>query len=132
MNAKGTILLCYVEDAIIIMMENLILGLPMAVVKDKQATLEFANKLANHLIQEMAERAQKFYGDNDPAEHIYLMCHTLGNLTAKMCIALEGYGKVYGIPSLTASVVNATIDSIKNALVDFNKEQTHYKKETMQ
>jgi hypothetical protein len=82
------------------------------IVKDKMATILRADEIAAKLADIIKKEADDFDCDDDPAEFIYLTIHTMGNLLAKICVSLEGYGHTYGIPSLTIKAIQEWVKVI--------------------
>jgi len=92
------------------------------IVKDKQSTIVKANEVSTKLIEKMNALTIDFDCDDDPAEQIYLACHIVGSLTAKICLSLHGYGKTYGIPKMNYNNINDWIESITKEYIRSNKK----------
>jgi len=84
------------------------------IVKDKELTLIKANEISSHIMKIISEETKNFHPDDDPAEQIYLACHTLGNLMAKILVSLEGYGKIYNIQNLNIKSMNEWVNKISD------------------
>ncbi len=89
----------------------------MNVVKDKELTLLKADEIASMIIKLIGEETKNFHPEDDPAEQIYLGCHVLGNLYAKILISLEGYGKIYGIANLSIKSIGEWVDQISKEYI---------------
>lgn len=92
------------------------------IVANKEATLEKANEISSKIISLMTEETKSFACDDDPAEQIYLGCHIVGSLLAKISLSLKNYADIYGIPSLTIESVIEWINLISNEHIKVNKE----------
>jgi histidinol dehydrogenase len=92
------------------------------IVADKVASLEKANEIASKLLSLIIEESKKFNCDDDPAEQIYLGCHIIGSLLAKLSISLENFGKIYAIPNMTTKSINEWINLIAGEHILINKE----------
>lgn len=82
------------------------------IVQDKVATMHKAHEVSAKIISMITNETKDFTCEDDPAEQIYLACHILGSLTAKILISLEGYGKIYAIPNLTIASIKEWTDLI--------------------
>lgn len=92
------------------------------IVENKTATLDKANDISNKLINLMIAEMKDFNCDDDPAEHIYLALHILGNIVAKISFSLKNYGDIYGIDNLTSNAIISWITTISNEIILANKE----------
>lgn len=88
------------------------------IIKDKELTLKEANNIADLLMKIIRKKITKFNTDDDPAEHIYLILHTLSNLHAKMLISLSGYGETYAIEHLSVDLLKKWIEKITIEYMD--------------
>jgi len=70
------------------------------IVRDKTASILKADEAATKLLRMIRTECHDFNAEDDPAEQIYLGVHILGNLLAKMCVALSGYGETYAIANV--------------------------------
>lgn len=70
-------------------------------VKDRVKSIQKSQEIADKFMLLITEEIKSWTGEDDPSEHIYLLAHIAGIINSKICITLEGYGKVYGIPKLT-------------------------------
>lgn len=93
------------------------------IVENQTATIERANEISNQLTSVINKEVKKFV-NNDPAEHIYLICHTAANFLARMCLTLEGYGTIYGIANLTLDEIFKWIEAISKEHIKENKKDT--------
>ena len=92
------------------------------IVSDKKATLDKANELSSKIIYLITEETKNFVCEDDPAEQIYLGCHVVGNLLAKISVSLENYGTIYGITGLTCDSISDWINLISREHIKLNKE----------
>lgn len=93
------------------------------IVEDKIATIEKANEISKRLMEVISEESKNFNDADDPAEQIYLGCHIIGNLLAKICISLETYGQIYSINNLNCESISKWINVIANEHVELNKNK---------
>jgi hypothetical protein len=91
------------------------------IVENKELTIEKANDISSKLILMISSESKSFVCEDDPAEQIYLGCHILGSLLAKVCISLEGYGQIYGIKNLNKESIMEWINKIANENIGLNK-----------
>lgn len=91
------------------------------IVSDKEASLKKANEISNKILALIIEEIKNFSCDDDPAEQIYLECHVVGNLLAKICISLENFGETYSIPNLSTKSINEWINIIAEENIKFNR-----------
>jgi hypothetical protein len=83
------------------------------IVRDKEKSIEQANYIADMIMDNLNESLLDFDQDgDDPAEHIYLVVHIIGNLIFKICFTLEGYGQVYGIKKMDKEMIKKWINTI--------------------
>jgi len=82
------------------------------IVRDKAASLAKANEVTGKILAIITNESKDFITEDDPSENIYLAIHILGNLFAKVCISLEGFGKIYNIPNLTSESIKEWIDVV--------------------
>jgi phosphosulfolactate synthase (CoM biosynthesis protein A) len=94
----------------------------MTIVENKQATLEQASQLSLELLEYIGKKCQTSSSEDDPAEHIYLAIHTISALNARVCLALEQYGKIYGIGKLDADTIHDLIKTIAKETIDLNHD----------
>lgn len=87
------------------------------IVKDKELTLIKADEITSMIMKLISEETKNFFPDDDPAEQIYLGCHVMGSLLAKILISLEGYGNIYGIPNLTIKSMSEWVNQITTEYV---------------
>ena len=91
------------------------------IVSDKSATLEKADEISYKLVEIIANGSKEFECYDDPAENIYLSVHILGNLIAKIAIALQSYGSdIYGIQQLNPETTVEWIAAIANEHIKVN------------
>lgn len=91
------------------------------IVQNKQATLEKANDISSKLMTLMSDELKSFTPSDDPAEQIYLACHTIGNLLAKIYISLDGYAKIYNIAGLNKDTIKDWVCLICDENLKINK-----------
>lgn len=91
------------------------------IVANKEATLEKANDISSKIISLITEETKSFDCEDDPAEQIYLACHIVGSLLAKISISLKNYADIYGIDSLTYNSVSEWINTIANEHIKVNE-----------
>lgn len=82
------------------------------IIKDKAQTLAKADALSSQIVRLIAEESKAYAPDDDPAEQIYLACHTLGALQAKILLSLDSYGKIYAIEKLDIKTLQKWIKVI--------------------
>lgn len=82
------------------------------IVKDKAATIQKAHEITSIIMKLMAKELEGFHLDDDPAEQIYLTCHVLGNVYARILVILKGYGETYNIPNINFKCITEWIDEI--------------------
>ena len=92
------------------------------IVENQTATIEHANEISNQLTSVINKEVKKFVS-NDPAEHIYLVCHTAANFLARMCLTLEGYGTIYGISNLTLDEIFKWVEAIAREHIKINSRE---------
>src|SRR5260221_11266 len=97
------------------------------IVENKLNSLEKANDISSKLLSFITEETKNFDCSDDPAEQIYLGCHIAGNLIAKICISLQGYGKIYGINKMTSDFTLQYISSIAKEHIDINSAKEAFK-----
>lgn len=91
------------------------------IVENKEETLKKANEVSTKILSLIIKETKDFFCDDDPAEQIYLGCHIVGGLLTKMCISLEEYGKIYGIPNLDIKKVKEFINTISDEYIIVKK-----------
>jgi len=91
------------------------------IVQDKEASITLANQISAKLLSIITDEIKSFNISEDPAEQIYLGSHIIGSLFAKVAIALEGYGKIYNIPSLNTESISDWINLIAKENIKLNK-----------
>lgn len=91
------------------------------IVKNKEASICKANEMATKLLGLIVKESQQFNCEDDPAEQIYLGIHCIGNLIAKICISIEGYSKIYGIPNSEPDYIKECINDITNEYLKINR-----------
>jgi hypothetical protein len=87
------------------------------IVKDKMLTIVKADEIANQLLKIIKTESSDFSPQDqasDPSEQIYLGVHIMGNLLAKMCELLEGYGLTYTMDTITKTKAQDWIHFIAN------------------
>lgn len=92
------------------------------IVSDQSATIIKANEISENIILLFIEEAKKTIPKDDPAEQIYLWCHTIGNLLAKTAIVLENYGEIYDIKNLGNKSIIEWIVKISEEHIEANKQ----------
>lgn len=92
------------------------------IVANKEASIEKANEISHKLLSVITEESKDFKCEDDPAEQIYLGCHVIGSLMAKICLSLKNYGDIYGIPSLTTESISEWITTISDEHIKANME----------
>lgn len=70
------------------------------IVEDPKKMLKKVDEITLKIIELLKSETINIELNDDPAEHIYLAAHVIGNLTARICMLLEGYSKVYGIEAM--------------------------------
>jgi len=81
------------------------------IVADKSKTLEHANEIAYKIMQLVKEEVLKYQCEDDPAENIYLVIHTISILTATICSILEAFSKTHGIKKMDRTTIYILIES---------------------
>ena len=74
------------------------------IVENKEFTLGLAHEMANEFLVAFGKESQKLIGKDDPAEHIYLLIHTVGYITRRSLDLVENYAKIYGIEKLDKKI----------------------------
>lgn len=92
------------------------------IVKDKQETLDRASIISNKVIEFLINEMKNFNLDDDPAEYIYLWIHTIASIFAKLCVSLDGYGKIYVIPNLDINKIYEWVNLITKEYIELNKD----------
>jgi hypothetical protein len=92
------------------------------IVADKEKSLKKADEIAIKILDLITEETKDFQCEDDPAEHSYLAVHAMGNIIARICMSLEGYGNIYGIPNMTSDAIQSWIHIISNEYLKINKE----------
>lgn len=82
------------------------------VVKDAANSIERANEISKKLLKTITSEILSNETENDPAEQIFLIVHTIVSFALNMCLILEGYGKTYDIPNLDANEIKNWIVKI--------------------
>lgn len=90
------------------------------IVADKEASIEKANEISHKLLSLITDEAKDFKCEDDPAENIYLVIHTVGSLMSKVAIALQGYGEIYGIEKLLPETSIEWISAISREHINAN------------
>lgn len=93
----------------------------MVVVPDKESIIEKANEISKKIISLMYDEIQHFSCDDSPSEQIYLYSHVLGNLLAKISIALDNYSRINSIQNLTYTKIIEFINEISAEHIELNK-----------
>lgn len=107
------------------------------IVKDVALTIERAHDISLKMINIYSEETLKFNDDGDPAEQIYLTAHTIASLNAKFAMAMEGYGKIYGIENFTTKIFKEWVSKIEDEIFAQNESLSNdvvkqFKEECMQ
>ena len=88
------------------------------IVQDKVASLTKAFDISSKILSFMAREIKKFASDDDPAEKIYLACHIVGHLNAKVLISLDGYAQTYAIEDLNTEKLKEWTGIITNEYIE--------------
>lgn len=90
------------------------------IVRDKKASIVKANEVASKIITMILQESESFIVEAEPAENIYLAVHIVGNLISKICMSLEGFGKIYAIPNMNSKAIKTWIDLIAKEHLKLN------------
>ncbi len=92
------------------------------IIADKEASLEKANEISAKLLSFITEEIKAFNCDDDPAEQIYLGCHIIASLLARLTISLKNFGDIYSILNLTTDSIIQWIITITNEHIKINAD----------
>lgn len=90
------------------------------IVEDKEYTLKKANEISSIVIKLIMRKLKKLNIADDPAEQTYITCHIMGILNSKICLGLEGYGKIYSIPNMDRKAIYKWIERITEENINLN------------
>lgn len=93
------------------------------IVKDKQKTLELAHNISSRIIKELLTDVTDNIPEDDPAEYIYLVTHTVACLVCKAVHILSGYGNTYAIPQTSVEHMRNMINYVLEEYISAN---THF------
>ena len=97
------------------------------IVADKEKSINKANEISSKIIEMITLECSHFEFEDDPAESIYLMVHTLSILTITMCATLEKYSLTYGIEEMKKEDIYLWI---KTATEEYLKQLTEKENES--
>lgn len=92
------------------------------IVANKEKSIALANELSKKLLAIMTEELKNFDCPDDPAEQVYLGVHTVAALFARVCISIDNFGRIYGIPKMTPEIIISWINSVAKEHIELNKE----------
>jgi len=92
------------------------------IVENRTRTIEKAHEIKKKLLHLIEKEIKRYNCDDDPAEHIYLIVHTLSNFLSTMLVIVEGYGKTYAIPSLTVDKLTEWMSQLSKEYIGFYRE----------
>lgn len=93
------------------------------IVEDKLKTIEKAKEISSKFFKIINDEVKEFKCDDDPAEQMYLASHIAGIFLSQVCVAMDSYGKIYGIPNLNFSVVKEWINIIADENIKLNSKE---------
>lgn len=93
------------------------------IVEDKGKSIEIADEIAMKAMRMISHELREVLGLDDPAENSYIIVHAIGNLTARMCLSLEGYRSVYGIEGMNAPAVQSWIHILTSEYLNMNQKE---------
>ena len=95
------------------------------VVADKEQSIKSASEIASKLMQLVANELKELKLDDDPAEQIYISTHIAARFLVLACMAIDGYGQIYGVQSLTSAKAFEWITEIYKETMELNKDENY-------
>lgn len=97
------------------------------IVKNKKEILEQADKITTKMLELIKKEAIKQPDVDNPSESIYLMLQIVSQLTAKICVTIPSYGKIYQIEKLNSSTVHKWINNFCESYIKLLEDEDNKK-----
>jgi hypothetical protein len=81
------------------------------IIANKSDSILKANEIAHKIMQLIKEEVLKYQCEDDPAENIYLVIHTISIVTLTICSILEAFSKTHGIDKMDKTTIYNWIES---------------------
>lgn len=95
------------------------------IIANKAESILKANEISNKLMEIIMAEIRNFECEDDPAENIYLIVHTLSIITSKFCLVLENYSTIYGIENMNKQAAYEWIESATKEYLSSMRDKMH-------
>ena len=92
------------------------------IVKDQKASLEIADNIKSKVIALINSEIRELAIEDDPAENVYILGHTMAIILVNIVDSLDEYGKIYGINEFGRKEIKKWIDTIYDEHFRMNNE----------
>lgn len=91
------------------------------IVADKKKMTDKSDEIVAKILFLIMKETENYDCEDDPAEYIYLDCHILGHLLARMIVILNNYATAHTIEKLNKKEIIRSIRKVSNEYIKFNK-----------
>lgn len=89
-------------------------------VENKEEIRKKADEITKKLFEQINSESNALISDS-PINSIYLMVHITSLLSAKACVAMAGFGKIYSIEKLETNSIYDWIMNLTKSYIDLIK-----------